>query len=114
MTAITALAKRSLVMVVLLMAAHTFGVSARELIADMATLTGHHVVKTNQREVGEVVIKTIDDAPAVSDMAGGAHLHIGVFVNVISGVTGGAVPRQIILQSTHMAVGAGELPMMPR
>lgn len=114
MTAVAVLAKRTSVMVVLLMAAHTFHVSARKLIADMAALARHHTVEAHQGEVGKVMVKTIDDVPAVSDMAGGAHLHVGILVNVISGVAGGTIPRQIILQRAHVAVGASELLVMPR
>lgn len=106
--AVTGFTERALVMVILFVAAHTIGVGSRKLIADMATLARHHIVKTDQGEVGEVVVETIDDLPIVRDMAGGTHLHVWVLVDVTGGVAGGTVARQIILQSTGVAVGAGE------
>lgn len=106
--AVTGFTERALVMVILFVAAHTIGVGSRKLIADMATLARHHIVKTDQGEVGEVVVEAIDDLPIVRDMAGGTHLHVWVLVDVTGGVAGGTVARQIILQSTGVAVGAGE------
>lgn len=106
--AVTGFTERALVMVILFVAAHTIGVGSRKLIADMTGLTRHHIVKTDQGEVGEVVVEAIDDLPIVRDMAGGTHLHVWVLVDVTGGVAGGTVARQIILQSTGVAVGAGE------
>lgn len=106
--AVTGFTERALVMVILFVAAHAIGVGSRKLIADMATLARHHIVKTDQGEVGEVVVEAIDDLPIVRDMAGGTHLHVWVLVDVTGGVAGGTVARQIILQSTGVAVGAGE------
>jgi hypothetical protein len=94
---IAAVAERTFVMVILLVAAHTVGVGSRELIANMAALAGHDIMKTNQWEVGEMMVETINDVPTIRDMAGGAHLHFRVLVNVIRGMTGGTVARQIIL-----------------
>ena len=47
MAAIAALAKRATVVVILFMAAHAIGIGSRELIADVATLAGHHIVKAD-------------------------------------------------------------------
>lgn len=101
-------------MVILLMTARTVSFGSRKLIAYMATLARHHTVEAHQREVGEVMVEAIDGLPAVRDMTGGAHLHVRVLVNVIRRVTGGAVPRQIILQSTNVTVGAGQRLVMTR
>lgn len=108
MTGVAIAAQCAFVVIILLVATHTVGVGAGELVADMAALAGHRIVQPHQREGGEVVVELIDPFPAVSDMAGGAHLHIRILVDVISGVAGGAIPRQIILQSADMAVGTSQ------
>lgn len=95
--AMATLSERAFVMIVLLMTTYTVCVGTGKLVTDMAVLTGHHIVKADQREIGEMVIEAINDAPAIGDMAGSAYLHIGVLVDVIRRVAGGAVSRQIVL-----------------
>lgn len=105
-------AQGTFVMVVLLVTAHAIAAGAGELITDVAVLAGHYVVQTYQWEVGEVVVESVNCFPAVCDVAGGTHLHLGIFMYVISGVAGGAVARQVILQGSYVAAGASKLLMV--
>lgn len=100
--------------IVLLMAAHTVGAGAGELVADMAALARHGVMQSHQRETGEVVVELIDPFPAVGDVTGGAHLHVWILVNVIRSVTRGAIAWQIILQGADMAIGTCQCLVMTR
>ena len=108
MASVAIAAQSAFVVVILLMAAHAVGAGAGKLIADMAALAGHRIVQPHQREGGEVVIELIDPFPAIGDVTGGAHLHIRIFVDVVRSVAGGAIPRQIILQSADVAVGTSQ------
>lgn len=92
MAGVAIVAQSAFMVIILLMAAHTVGAGAGELVADMAALAWHCVMQPHQRETGEVVVELIDPFPAVGDVAGGAHLHIRIFVNVIGGVAGRAIP----------------------
>lgn len=104
--------QRAFVVVILFMAADAVGAGAGKLVADVAALAGHGTVQAHQREIGEVVIEAIDDFPAVGDVAGGAHLHFRILVDIVRRVAGSAVARQIVLQCADVAIGAGEGPVV--
>lgn len=100
--------QRAFVVVILFMAADAVSAGAGKLVADMAALAGYRTVQAHQREIGEVVIEAIDDFPSVGDMAGGAHLHFRILMDIVRRVAGSAVARQIVLQGADVAIGAGE------
>lgn len=113
MTGVAILPQRAFMVIVLFMTAHAIGVGAGKLVADMAALARHRTVQPHQGEIGEVVIEAIDGFPAVGDVAGGAHLHLGILVDVVRRMAGGAIARQGILQGADVAIGAGELLVVP-
>lgn len=97
------------VMIIRLMAAGAGAFRAGKLVAQVAVLARDHAMQANQGKLGEVVIKTADGVPAIRDVAGGAHLHIGIFVRVVCSVTTGTIARQLILQSAHVATGTTQI-----
>lgn len=108
MAGVAIVAQTAFVVIILLMATHAVGAGASELVANMAALARHDAMQSHQREAGEVVVELIDPFPAVGDVTGGAHLHIRILMNVIRGMTGGAIAWQIILQGADMAVGTSQ------
>lgn len=114
MAGVAIVAQSAFMVIILLMTAHAVGVCTGELVADMAALARHGVMQSHQRETGEVVVELINPFPAVGDVTGGAHLHVRILVNVIRGMTGGAIAWQIILQSADMAVGTGQCLVVTR
>jgi len=105
-------AQGTFVMVVLLVKAHAIAAGAGELITDVAVLAGHYVVQTYQWEVGEVVVESVNCFPAVCDVAGGTHLHLGIFMYVISDVAGVAVALVVIQLDSYVAAGVLNLLMV--
>lgn len=101
-----------LMMVVRLMATGTGAIRASKLVTEVAVLAGNHAMQADQRELGKVMVETIDRIPAIGDMAGGAGLHIRIFVWIVSGVTTGAIARQFILQGAHVAAGTRQFLML--